>query len=78
MRVIARPSLITGDRDETRIGESTAAMVGDGLLAVVGAFGGKKLRARFRSTTADVLASALIRLGEAPEHDRIVDGADLR
>jgi len=76
--MIARPSLITGDRDETRLGESTAAVVGDGLLAVVGAFGGKKLRARFRSTTADVLASALIRLGEAPEHDRIADGADLR
>lgn len=76
--VIARPSLITGERDETRIGESTAAVVGDGLLAVVGAFGGKKLRDRFRSTTADVLASALIRLGEAPDHDRIVDGAELR
>jgi uncharacterized protein YbjT (DUF2867 family) len=76
--VIARPSIITGDREETRIGESTAAVVGDGLLAVVGVFGGKKLRDRFRSTTGDVLASALIRLGEAPEHDRIVDGAELR
>jgi NADH dehydrogenase len=76
--VIARPSIITGERDEGRLGESTAAVVGDGLLAVVGVFGGRKLRDRYRSTTGDVLASALIRLGEAPEHDRIVDGADLR
>jgi uncharacterized protein YbjT (DUF2867 family) len=76
--VIARPSIITGERDESRIGEKTAGVIGDGLLAVVGVFGGKSLRARYRSTTPDVLASALIRLGEAPEHDRIVDGADLR
>jgi NADH dehydrogenase len=76
--VIARPSIITGDRDETRLGEKTAGVIGDGLLAVVGVFGGKNLRARYRSTTPDVLASALIRLGEAPEHDRVADGADLR
>ena len=75
---IARPSIITGDRDETRIGEKTAGIVGDGLLAVVGVLGGKKLRDRYRSTTPDVLASALIRLGEAPEHDVVVDGKDLR
>jgi len=76
--VIARPSIITGDRDDSRFGEKAAGVVGDGLLAVVGAFGGKQLRARYRSTTPDVLASALIRIGEAPEHDTIVDGADLR
>jgi uncharacterized protein YbjT (DUF2867 family) len=76
--VIARPSIITGERDEGRLGEKTAGVVGDGLLAVVGVFGGKKVRDRYRSTTPDVLASALIRIGEAPEHDKIVDGADLR
>jgi NADH dehydrogenase len=75
---IARPSLITGERDEGRIGERTASIVGDGVLAVVGVLGGKQLRDRYRSTTPDVLASALIRIGEAPEHDRIVDGAELR
>jgi NADH dehydrogenase len=75
---IARPSIITGDRDDTRLGEKTAGIVGDGILAVASIFGGKKLRARYRSTTPDVLASALIRLGEAPEHDVIVDGKDLR
>jgi uncharacterized protein YbjT (DUF2867 family) len=76
--VIARPSIITGEREDGRLGERSAAIVGDGLLAVVGLFGGKNVRARYRSTTPDVLASALIRLGEAPEHDRVVDGADLR
>jgi uncharacterized protein YbjT (DUF2867 family) len=76
--VIARPSIITGDRDDSRPAERTAGVVGDGLLAVVGVFGGKKVRDRYRSTTPDVLASALIRIGEAPDHDKIVDGADLR
>ncbi|HEU0032201.1 MAG TPA: NAD(P)H-binding protein [Kofleriaceae bacterium] len=76
--VIARPSFITGERDESRIGERGAALIGDGLLAVAGVLGGKTLRARYRSTTPDILASALIRLGEAAEHDRVVDGAELR
>jgi len=76
--VIARPSIITGERDDGRAGERSAAVIGDGLLAVAGVLGGKQLRDRYQSTTPDVLASALIRLGEAPEHDRIVDGADLR
>jgi len=76
--VIARPSFITGDRDESRIGERSAAIVGDGLLAVARVFGGKKVREKYRSTTPDVLASALIRLAEAPEHDRIAEGSDLR
>jgi uncharacterized protein YbjT (DUF2867 family) len=76
--VIARPSFITGEREESRLGERAAAAFGDGLLAVAGAVGGKKLRSKYRSTTPDILASALIRLGQAAEHDRIVDGADLR
>ncbi len=76
--IIARPSIITGERDESRFGEKAAGVVGDGVLAVVGLFGGKKVRDRYRSTTPDVLASALIRLGEAFETNKIVDGADLR
>jgi uncharacterized protein YbjT (DUF2867 family) len=76
--VIARPSIITGEREDGRLGERGAAVIGDGLLAVAGLLGGRKLRAKYRSTTPDILASALIRLGEAPEHDRIIDGADLR
>ena len=76
--VIARPSIITGEREDGRLGERSAAVVGDGLLAFAGVLGARKLRARYRSTTPDVLASALIRIGEAPEHDVIVDGSALR
>jgi uncharacterized protein YbjT (DUF2867 family) len=76
--VIARPSFITGERDDGRLAERAAAVVGDGLLAVAGAFGGKALRERYRSTTPATLAAALIRIAEAREHDRIVDGAELR
>jgi uncharacterized protein YbjT (DUF2867 family) len=75
---IARPSLIVGDREDARPAERGAAVIGDGLLAVAGVLGGKKLREKYRSTTPDVLASALIRIGEAPESDRILEGADLR
>ena len=76
--MIAKPSIITGERDDGRTAERDAAMISDGLLAVAGVFGGKKLRDRYRSTTPNVLAAALIRLGEAAEHDRVLDGADLR
>jgi uncharacterized protein YbjT (DUF2867 family) len=75
---IARPAIITGERDDGRFGERAAGIVGDGLLAVAGLFGGRKVRDRYRTTTPDILASALIRIGEAPEHDRVLDGADLR
>ncbi len=75
--VIARPALITGKRDESRAGEAVAKVVGDGLLAVVGLFA-TKTQQKWRSTSDDILASALIRIGEAPEHDRVFDGAALR
>lgn len=75
---IARPSFIVGDRDESRPAEAVGAALGDGLLAIAGVFGGKKLRARYRSTSPDVLASALIRIGEQPEQNVLVDGDDLR
>lgn len=75
---IARPSFIVGDRDDRRPGEAAAAATSDVLLSVAGLLGGRALRARYRSTTADVLASALIRIGEAPDSGRIFDGDDLR
>jgi uncharacterized protein YbjT (DUF2867 family) len=77
--VMARPSLIVGKRDEARAGERTAAAIGDGLLAVARVFGARTLRDRYRSTSADVLASALIRLAESPDAaGTIADGASLR
>lgn len=75
---IARPSIITGERDDHRRGERAAGVVGDALLAVAGALGAKATRDKYRSTTPDVLASALLRLGELAEHDRVVEGAELR
>jgi len=72
------PLQFGGGRDEARPAERGVAMLGDGLLAVAGVLGGKQLRDRYRSTSPDVLASALIRLGEASEHDRIAEGAPLR
>lgn len=75
---IARPSFIVGDRDESRFGEGATAFVSDGMLALASLVGGKQLRARYRSTTPDVLAAALIHIGESAEHDRVYDGDDLR
>jgi uncharacterized protein YbjT (DUF2867 family) len=75
---VARPSFIVGEREESRPAESVGATIGDGLLAIASAFGGKKLRARYRSISGDVLASALIRLGEQSDSNVLVDGDDLR
>lgn len=77
--VIARPSVITGERDERRLGERASAVIADGLLGVVRVFGGKGLRDKYGSTTPDVLAAALIRHGEEPGHPHaIVAGSELR
>jgi uncharacterized protein YbjT (DUF2867 family) len=82
--MIAQPSIITesagpdGARDDRRPAERAAAVVGDGVLAALGLFGARQLRARYRSTTPDVLAAALIRLGDAAESGRTVSGDDLR
>lgn len=76
--VIARPAIITGERDDSRLGERSAAIIGDGLLAVARVFGGKALRDRYSSTTSDILAAALIRIAEGPDVNRAFDGAELR
>ena len=77
--VIARPAMIVGPgRDDSRPMERAAGVVGDGLLAVVGLFGGKRLRANWRSTTPPVLAGALVTAGLDGAPDRILSGDDLR
>lgn len=82
--MIARPSIITesasgdGARDDRRPAERAAAVVGDAALALLGGLGARKLRARYRSTTPDVLAAALIRLSENPAAGLIASGDDLR
>lgn len=65
--VIARPSFITGERDESRPGERIGSAVADGLLGVVGALGGKRLADRYRSTDDVTLARALVSLALDPD-----------
>jgi nucleoside-diphosphate-sugar epimerase len=77
--VIARPSIISGPgRDDARAGERIAGSVADGALALFGALGARKLRARYRSTTPEILAGALVKLALDGAPDRLVDGDDLR
>ncbi len=77
---IARPSFITGpDRDEFRLGERVGAVIADGLLLLAGWFGGKRLRARYRSTTNIALARALVRFATDPgAAGRTLESEDLR
>lgn len=77
--VIARPSMIVGPgRDDARPMERVAGAVGDGLLAVAGVLGGRKLRAAYRSTTPEILAGALVQAGLDGAADRVLAGDDLR
>jgi uncharacterized protein YbjT (DUF2867 family) len=78
--VIARPSFITGpDREERRPLERAGAAAVDVALAVAGALGGRHVRERYRSTTAPVLARALVRLALDPAPaNRVVESEGLR
>lgn len=77
--VIARPSVITGEgRDDERPAERAAGVMIDGVLSVAGLLGARRLRARYRSTTPDVLAAALVRLALDDAADTLAEGADLR
>ncbi len=59
---IARPSFITGpDREEDRPLERVGSAVADAGLGVLGALGARRLRERYRSTTAATLAASLVR-----------------
>jgi uncharacterized protein YbjT (DUF2867 family) len=79
--VIARPSfIVSGDgarRDDGRPFEKAAAVVTDGLLGAIGLVAGRT-RDRYRSTTPERLAAALVRLGLDGEPGTIYQGADLR
>ena len=77
---VARPSFITGpDRDESRPAERIGAAVVDAALAIPGWLGARRLRDRWRSTTADELARALARLAADPRAaGAVVEGDRLR
>lgn len=75
---IARPSFITGDRDENRLGESVGAAVVDAGLSVLGALGARKLQDRFRSRDNVELAASLVEAAFDPRcADRILESVDL-
>ncbi len=61
--VIARPGVIRGDRDERRVMEEIAGIVGDAVLGVVAKLGGKALEERYRSTSDHELGYRLVELG---------------
>lgn len=61
--VIARPGVIRGDRDERRVMEEVAGVVGDAMLGVVAKLGGKALEERYRSTSDHELGYRLVELG---------------
>lgn len=75
---IARPSILSGERQESRPAERLGAVVGDAVLGLVGALGGSKVRDRYRSNTAVSLARALVRLAADPAAlRREIGAADL-
>jgi uncharacterized protein YbjT (DUF2867 family) len=83
--VVARPSFITGtDRDESRPVERVGAAAVDGLavpLRWLGAAlpGARRLADRYRSTSADELAAALVRAAADPAAaGRVLEGDALR
>jgi uncharacterized protein YbjT (DUF2867 family) len=63
---IARPSIITGHRDQERPSEAFLGKALDGALGALGMLGAKTLRDRYRSTTDMRLAHALLRLALDP------------
>ncbi len=77
---IARPSFITGpDRDESRPLERTAAGITDGLMWVVGTFGGRRTRDRYRSIDSAGLAAALVAAAFDPACETAtLEGEDLQ
>lgn len=76
----ARPSFISGPgRDEARPGERIGSVLGDLALGTLGLLGAKETQARYASTTPEVLARGLVRLGlEGERPRRVVEGAELR
>lgn len=78
--VIARPSFISGPgRDEPRLGEKLGVAAADGALKVARVFGLGRLAGRYRSTTAETLARALVRLAFDPAAaNRVYESESLR
>lgn len=76
--VIARPGVITGDRDEARPLERLGGVASDALSGLAGLVGAQRAAARYAATDDAELAGALARLAAAPEADVIVEAEGLR
>ncbi len=76
---IIRPGFITGsDREEFRFGERAGAMVSDGLLALTGWMGGRRVRQKYRSIGGDELAAGMIRWALSEEgRNQVISTAEL-
>lgn len=76
---IARPGIISGeDREEDRPMEELAATLNDGALKVLGALGATRLQKAYRSTDAQELARALLRLAKSDDPALIAESIDLK
>ncbi len=77
--LIARPSFISGNRDEERLMEKIGVVVIDGLLSGIGMIGAKKLQKKYQSTTNTKLAMALINLAmDSKNANRVVESDELQ
>ena len=78
--LVVRPGFITGDdRDEVRAGERVASIISDGLLGVLGAFGAKRVQARYSSLTGAQLGAAIVELAcTTTEHALVAETEQLR
>lgn len=75
--VIARPSFITGSgRDEFRPLERMSASLSDGVLGLASLFGAKKLKRKYESSSAGLLARRLVEKSLSGEQG-IFEGASL-
>ena len=74
-----RPAMIHGDRDDARPAEAVGAVLGDGLLKIVGMLGGKKASDKYRSITGAELAAGIVRWAMDPAGaNRVVETDELR
>jgi nucleoside-diphosphate-sugar epimerase len=77
--VVARPSFITGaDRDDERPMERIGARISDSALRVAAALGAKRSYERYRSTTNERLAAALVHLAFDPGASGFVESETLQ
>jgi len=76
--LVARPAIITGDRDESRLGEEVAGVAIDALLKGFKAVGMSSLYNKYGSLDATTLAAGLINAGLEEFQQGEIDAGELR